>query len=183
MWHFYHAKWQIVFSGNGVKEYKTDFQAVQTDRITGRQTDNRSGGVKVRKVQLCMICPRKLLGSDQFVKTPSTWIQDASGQPQVNMKACSVLQTYSSAPLQTVMPCAKGLKNVHGTSMNPTTRRGRQKNHLCGFVLGEISYDFRNIKDMTWVTIWNNIDEMAIRKEDRDIIYLKGCNQFLPESS
>ena len=149
MWHFYHAKWQIVFSGNGVKEYKTDFQAVQTDRITGRQTDNRSGGVKVRKVQLCMICPRKLLGSDQFVKTPSTWIQDASGQPQVNMKACSVLQTYSSAPLQTVMPCAKGLKNVHGTSMNPTTRRGRQKNHLCGFVLGEISYDFRNIKDMT----------------------------------
>ena len=68
------------------------------------------------------------------------------------------------------MPCAKGLKNVHGTSMNQTTRRGRQKDHLCGFVLvGEISYDFHSIKEMTWVTIWNNIDEMAIRKEDRDM--------------
>lgn len=83
------------------------------------------------------------------MKTLSTWIQDASGQPQVNIKA---LQFRSSiqVPLQTVMPCAKGLKNVHGTSMNQTTRRGRQKDHLRGFVLvGEISYDFHSIKEMT----------------------------------
>lgn len=65
-------------------------------------------------------------------------------------KGPSVSQLHSSALLQTVMPCAKGLKNVHGTSMNQTTRRGRQKDHLCGFVLvGEISYDFHSIKEMT----------------------------------
>ena len=98
------------------------------------------------------------------------------------MKVCSVLQTHSSALLQTDAMC-KGAEECarHIHESNHPNRT--PKNHLWGFVLCEISYDFRNIKDMTWVTIGNNIDEMAIRKEDRDMIYLKGCNQFLPESS